>query len=80
MKALQNVTRRIKQLGRQGRPKEAIKELASLSTLGLQPDTTAATALVDACALRDIELAQSVFNELFGKVQAASNVASGHGR
>ena len=61
------MTRRIKQLGRQGRPKEAIRELASLSKLGLQPDTTAATALVDACSLRDVELAQSVFDELFGE-------------
>ncbi|KAJ9518776.1 hypothetical protein QJQ45_026039, partial [Haematococcus lacustris] len=58
------VTRRIKTLGEQGAAKEAIKELTSLNALGIAPDTQAATALLSAC-LRDMELAQSVFDELF---------------
>ncbi|KAL6756025.1 hypothetical protein V8C86DRAFT_2659331 [Haematococcus lacustris] len=58
------VTRRIKRLGEQGAAKEAIKELTSLNALGIAPDTQAATALLSAC-LRDMELAQSVFDELF---------------
>lgn len=37
---------------------------------GVQPDTYAATALVQACT-KDMELAQSVFEELFGKKQEA---------
>lgn len=47
---LADVTRRIKQLGRQGKPREAVAELASVAKLGIQPDTLAATALLDACA------------------------------
>jgi pentatricopeptide repeat protein len=65
--ALQIVTRRIKALGAAGQPKAAVKELTTLAELGLQPDTQAATALVHACARnRNMELAHSVFNELFG--------------
>lgn len=45
-----DVTKRIKQLGRAGKPREAVAELASMARLGIQPDTLAATALVDACA------------------------------
>ena len=45
-----DVTRRIKQLGRAGKPREAVAELANMARLGIQPDTLAATALVDACA------------------------------
>lgn len=44
------VTRRIKKLGRDGKPREAVAELASMAKLGVSPDTLAATALVDACA------------------------------
>eukprot|EP00197_Chlamydomonas_leiostraca_P010531 CAMPEP_0202866914 /NCGR_PEP_ID=MMETSP1391-20130828/8427_1 /ASSEMBLY_ACC=CAM_ASM_000867 /TAXON_ID=1034604 /ORGANISM="Chlamydomonas leiostraca, Strain SAG 11-49" /LENGTH=195 /DNA_ID=CAMNT_0049546903 /DNA_START=128 /DNA_END=716 /DNA_ORIENTATION=- len=58
-------TRRIKQLGAKGRMRDAIQELASLGEVGVQPDTLAATALVRACC-RDMELAQSIFDELFG--------------
>lgn len=47
-------------------PHGALQELASLSQLGVQPDVRAATALVRACC-RDMTLAQSVFDELFGK-------------
>jgi len=46
--------------------KDAIQELANLSKLNVQPDTFAATALVRACS-KDMELAQSVFDELFGE-------------
>lgn len=44
------VTRRIKKLGRQNKPREAVAELASMAKTGVQPDTLAATALLDACA------------------------------
>lgn len=63
------VTRRIKQLGSTGRYREAIRELAGLSKLGVQPDTQAGTALVSACC-RDMAVAQTVFDELFGKREA----------
>lgn len=45
-----DVTRKIKKLGRDGKPREAVAELAAMARLGVQPDTLAATALVDACA------------------------------
>lgn len=47
--------------------RDAIQELAGLSALGIAPDTLAATALVQACAGRDMVLAQSIFDELFSK-------------
>lgn len=63
----QEVTRRIKQLGQQRKFKEAVQELASLATLGIQPDTQAATALLAACTRsRDMKMAQGVFDQLFG--------------
>lgn len=61
-----DVTRRIKALGASGRVKEAISTLAGLAELGIQPDTRAATALVQACC-RDMQLAQSIFEEMFGE-------------
>jgi hypothetical protein len=64
----QQVTRRIKTLGQQRKFKEAVQELASLATLGIQPDTQAATALLAACTRsRDMQMAQSVFEQLFGE-------------
>eukprot|EP00889_Picochlorum_renovo_P008502 jgi/Picre1/35532/NNA_002993.t1 len=61
------VTRRIKNLGRQGKVKDAIKELANMARMGVQPDTLSATALVDACVKSNkIEMAENVFDELFG--------------
>lgn len=64
----QEVTRRIKQLGEQRRFKEAVQELASLAAFGVQPDTQAGTALLAACTRsRDMKMAQSVFDQLFGK-------------
>jgi hypothetical protein len=64
----QEVTRRIKQLGQQRKFKEAVQELASLATLGIQPDTQAATALLAACTRsRDMKMAQSIFEQLFGE-------------
>lgn len=62
------VTRRISILGRQGRPREAVQELAALARLGVQPDTQAVTALLNACAKNgNMDMAQRVFNEMFGE-------------
>ena len=55
------------QLGRSGKPREAMLQLAEMARLGVQPDNIAATALLDACARnRKMEMASSVFEELFG--------------
>lgn len=63
----QEVTRRIKNLGEQRKFKEAVQELASLATLGVEPDTQAATALLAAATRsRDMKMAQSIFQQLFG--------------
>jgi pentatricopeptide repeat protein len=62
---LMKTTRRIKELGERGRAKEAITLMAGLAEQGVQPDTVCATTLVRACS-RDMSLAQSVFDELFG--------------
>ncbi len=63
----QSVTRRIQTLGRQKKPKEAVSQLAEMARLGVQPDTQAATALIDACVRnKKMEMAQKVFEELFG--------------
>jgi pentatricopeptide repeat protein len=57
--------------GRAGRPREATLQLAEMARLGVQPDAMAATALVDACARNGkMDMALSVFDELFGKPQA----------
>lgn len=67
---LAQVTRRIRDHGKAGRIRDAIAELASLSSKGLQPDRLAATALVAACAARptpqNMTVAEGVFEELFG--------------
>ena len=67
-KALKSVTQRIKVLGEAGRSHAAIKELAGLASLGLQPDHMAATACVRACT-KDMQLAQAVFEQLFGELR-----------
>ncbi|PSC71258.1 Lipoxygenase y domain-containing 1 [Micractinium conductrix] len=70
-----DVTRRIKKLGREGKAREAVAELASMAKLGIQPDTLAATALLDACARNaKMEMAQSVFEELFEGLLAPDEV------
>lgn len=70
------VTRRIKNLGRQGKVKDAIKELAGMARMGVQPDTLSATALVDACVKsRKMDMAESVFEELFGELLQPDEVA-----
>jgi len=70
------VTRRIKNLGRQGKVKDAIKELANMARMGVQPDTLSATALVDACVKSNkIEMAENVFDELFGELLVPDEVA-----
>eukprot|EP00798_Chlamydomonas_sp_ICE-L_P004630 gene4630-14822_t len=68
------ITRRIKRLGDQNQPKEAIKELANLAQLGVEPDMLAATALVKACS-RNMDMAQSVFDELFGELLTPDEVS-----
>ena len=61
------VTRKIKDLGRQKRPKEAVRQLAEMARLGVQPDTQAATALIDVCVRnKKMDMAQKVFEEMFG--------------
>ena len=46
--------------------REAVGELAAMARLGVQPDTQSATALLDACMRsKKIEIAESVFDELF---------------
>lgn len=73
IKARTEVTRRIKALGRQGKPKEAINELTSLARMGIQPDVIAATALISACTNnRNMDMAMTVFDELFGAAHAFS--------
>lgn len=70
------VTRRIKALGRQGKVKDAIKELANMARLGVEPDTLSATALIDACVRSNkMEMAESVFEELFGELLVPDEVA-----
>lgn len=70
------VTRRIKDLGRAGRPRDAIAELAAMARLGVQPDTQSATALLDACMrCNKIEMAESVFQELFSGLLSPDEVA-----
>ena len=69
------VTRRIKALGRAGKPKEAVSELAQMARLGVQPDTQSATALIDACMRTGkVEMAESGFEELFGELLAPDEV------
>ncbi|GIL55601.1 hypothetical protein Vafri_11147 [Volvox africanus] len=68
------VTKRIKSLGAAGRIRDAISALAGLANLGIQPDTPAATALVQAC-LRDMNLAQSIFDEMFGEFLTPDEVS-----
>lgn len=73
---LSEVTRRIKNLGRKGKVRDAIKELAAMARMGIQPDTQAATALVDACVrAKKMEMAESVFDELFGELLVPDEVA-----
>lgn len=62
------VTKRIKTLGESKRPREAVSELAQMARLGVQPDTQAGTALLNACVRNgQIDMAQAVFDELFGE-------------
>jgi pentatricopeptide repeat protein len=70
------VTRRIKALGRQGKVKDAIKELATMARMGVEPDTLSATALIDACVRSNkMEMAESVFEEMFGELLVPDEVA-----
>ena len=61
------VTRRIQQLGRAGKAREAVQQLAEMARLGVQPDSMLGTALIDACARSGhMQMAQAAFEELFG--------------
>jgi hypothetical protein len=72
-----NVTRRVKSLGASGRAKDAIRELASMAQLGVQPDAQAATTLVAACVQsRQMDLANNVFHELFGEFCSSNKPAT----
>jgi len=67
-KALIQATRKIQQHGRDRQPNLAIRTLADLANSGIQPDRIAATAVIDACVgSNKMDLAENVFNELFGK-------------
>lgn len=47
---------------------QATLQLAEMARLGVQPDSIAATALVNACVRnRKMDMALSVFDELFGE-------------
>ncbi|EIE21165.1 hypothetical protein COCSUDRAFT_57081 [Coccomyxa subellipsoidea C-169] len=60
------VTRRVKELGRAGKAREALQQLAEMARLGVQPDPMLGTALVDACARSgQMQMAQAAFEELF---------------
>jgi hypothetical protein len=74
-KVLMEVTKRIKELGRAGRPRDAVMELAQMAKMGVQPDKLAATALLDACMRNNkVDMAESVsycfLGEWFGSVCA----------
>lgn len=61
------VTRKIKDLGRAGKAREAVQQLAEMARLGVQPDSMLGTALVNACARSGhMQMAQAAFEELFG--------------
>ncbi|CAD7701318.1 unnamed protein product, partial [Ostreobium quekettii] len=65
---LAEVTRRIRDLGRAGQLKSAMRALAAMADSGVQPDTRAATALLDACVRNNkLSVAESVFEDLFGE-------------
>ena len=69
------VTRKIKDLGRAGKAREAVQQLAEMARLGVQPDSMLGTALVDACARSGhMQMAQAAFEELFG-MSCTSNFA-----
>ena len=73
------ITKRIKALGQSGRPREAVSELAQMARLGVQPDTQAGTALLHACVRNgQIDMAQTVFEELFGTASPAGCDAHFH--
>jgi len=70
------VTLRVKQLGEANKPNDAVRELAEMARMGVQPDAMAATALVHACARNGkLEMAQSVFDELFGSMITPDEVS-----
>lgn len=65
---LKETTRRIRDLGRAGKPREALDTLASMAEqYKVKPDAFAVTALIDACARNNnMDMARNVFEELFG--------------
>lgn len=56
---------------------QATLQLAEMARLGVQPDSIAATALVNACARNHrMDMALSVFDELFGELPLTLLLAS----
>lgn len=50
-----------------------VTELAEMAKMGVQPDTQAATALLDACARNGkMDMAMTVFEEIFGTLLSIS--------
>ena len=69
-------TSQIKELGRKGKPKQAIESLAAMGREGVQPDVIAVTAVIEACCQSgEVELAVRVFRELFGARLAPDEVS-----
>eukprot|EP00243_Klebsormidium_subtile_P012302 TRINITY_DN7424_c0_g1_i1.p1 TRINITY_DN7424_c0_g1~~TRINITY_DN7424_c0_g1_i1.p1 ORF type:complete len:281 (-),score=41.63 TRINITY_DN7424_c0_g1_i1:335-1177(-) len=74
------VSRKIKQLGRNGQASAAVQEMVVMMEEGIMPDRVAATSLVQACIeAGDTKRAESIFDRFFGKDGAliADNVAMG---
>ncbi|CAK0784238.1 hypothetical protein CVIRNUC_007442 [Coccomyxa viridis] len=69
------VTRKIKDLGRAGKAREAVQQLAEMARLGVQPDSMLGTALIDACARSGhMQMAQAAFEELFDSLLEPDDV------
>lgn len=70
------VTQRIKDLGRAGQLKSAVRELTAMADSGVPPDTRAATALLDACVRNGkMSMAESVFEDFFGERNSGATVS-----
>ena len=76
MQVLIATTSQIKELGRRGKPRQAIEALAGMGREGVQPDVIAVTAVIEACCQNgEVELAVRVFRELFGERLAPDEVS-----
>ncbi|CAG9466969.1 unnamed protein product [Pedinophyceae sp. YPF-701] len=60
-------TGKIRRLGRERKPKQALDALSEMVGLGIAPDTVAATAVVDACVQSgETAMAREIFDNMFG--------------